>query len=470
MMLSKSFKNRVPMSTTTTNNNNNNNNNNNKITMLKKLNAVINHKYFHLVMLISVIAYVATKILAPSLSNIFRLLFLAGSISIFFIERKRLFKDPMIILLLLSLVVQILSWLNSLLYLVDLITPIPKIDKLAKLFNFIFMAYWLKGNIRNVYYLWGAFAIGIVIACFNSPNFLNEIELAMSGKRIDFGLRNAQFTSMFAGTILILAVFYLVKFLFITKQTRSTGNILILIGLSLSSILFAFIVAVTQTRQIWLGLVFVLFCSPLISAFIYRRINVKFIILIYTILAGSIVFVFQTPIVAKRLSTETETYQSILSGNLDNLPYSSTGIRIHTWQAAFEWIKERPIFGSGSNARSLVIARSDKLPENIKARFGHLHNYHIETLLSYGVFGCLVIYGLYYWNIRSLYKERGHFLEGNEMLFLSIIFTLYWLIINNFESFNSFSSGILTHNVMLAGFYTFYLTESLAQKRSSKCV
>ena len=418
------------------------------------------YRYF---VLTSIYLFSLTAVPFDNVSNLFRSIFILCSLPIFIIERKHIFKDRMLKLLGLALLIQIASWLNSLIYLPDIANSGPKIDRLAKLFSFVFIAYWLKGSLRNVYLLWGTLAVGFILGCFVHVDFFTEVARAMSGTRVDFAIKNAQFTSMFSGISLLISVFILSQLLLKKKPFEGISTplkIVLSTAIILAFIFFTFITIVTQSRQVWLALAFTLVVSPIFYALVFPKSNRKRIAMSYLLIAITFVGLSQSEIIQQRAMRETGTLQTILSGDLDNIPMTSIGIRVNSWIAASDWIKERPLIGSDAEAISEVIKQSDKFTGSLKG-FGHLHNYHIETLVAYGFLGLLLIYILYYWLVRSLFITKKQQPELSDITLFSLMFVTFWACINFFETFNGRSFGVYTHNIMFAGFYTFYLTSSL---------
>jgi O-antigen ligase len=137
------------------------------------------------------------------------------------------------------------------------------------------------------------------------------------------------------------------------------------------------------------------------------------------------------------------------------------GIRVNSWLDAIEWIKRHPIIGLDSEAISEVIQQSERFDDSLKKEFGHLHNFFIETLVAYGLVGLLLIIALYYFIIKSTQTSSISEDERKYYLFASICFVTYWLVINNFETFNSRVIGVFTHNIIFASFYTFHITNYL---------
>ncbi len=123
------------------------------------------------------------------------------------------------------------------------------------------------------------------------------------------------------------------------------------------------------------------------------------------------------------------------------------------------YIYQKPLLGWGSNGVPDKIKNSDLIKGGISAEFGHLHNYHIRLIVCYGLVGFILVNGVYVWFIVSGYKIRNEISFGNEWLLLSVCFLSYWLVINCFEGFNAFWSGVFCHNLIVGCLYANYLGE-----------
>src|SRR5690554_2701308 len=98
-----------------------------------------------------------------------------------------------------ALAVQILTWTLGYFHHPEWLSANPKLDRLAKLFTFIAVAWWLGGSTRNTLIFWGVALSGVLIATL-LPDAINDWSLGLSGYRVDFNIYNAQHASMFLGT------------------------------------------------------------------------------------------------------------------------------------------------------------------------------------------------------------------------------------------------------------------------------
>lgn len=425
---------------------------------------IFEHKYYASFMLFFTLAFSLLFLATPNVAKVFQVLLIVGSLPIFFYHRDTIFKDPMIKLLGLIIICQLLSWVYSIYYQPDIANSGPKIDRLAKLFSFVFIAYWLKGKISNVYFLWVSLVVGFVLGCIVQGDFIQEILLGFNGERVDFNIKNAQFTSMFAGISLLIVIHL------ITQRQRLFSTYSEGIVFTLSAILvtlgglLAFMIIITQSRQVWLALFVTALIAPLYTQYLYPSKKRKTIMASYLAIIILGFSLTQTNIVQERLARESQTIDAILAGDTQNIPMSSMGIRVNSWLEAINWIKKSPWVGHDNAAIGQVIQQSKLFTPELKLMFNHLHNYHIEVLVAYGFLGLTLVYLVYAWLIRSLMIQKNQNSELTPLLLFSLIFVTYWFIVNCFETFNGRSMGVYVHNVMFAGFYTFYLTNALNNK------
>jgi O-antigen ligase len=429
---------------------------------------IIENKYYQLVMLYSIYAYAVTLILLNDISDIFRAIFFIGSLPALWVYRKQFIKDPMFRLLLAVLATQIASWLNSLYHIPDFANSVPKLDRLAKLFTFLLMAFWLKGNIRNSYWLLGSLLIGIFIGFTLQPGFFNEISKALEGVRVDFNIKNAQFTSMFAGIALMLSV--LGAWFAFRWEQRRLKKAAAIACLVLLALYFTFLTVVAQSRQSWLALFIVFSTLPIILLITNHIQSIKKVLLgsaLIFLLFG--ILLNNAAIVQKRVSAEQSTVTQILSGAWDEIPMDSIGIRFISWTEAVGWIKKYPLIGIGANGPTLVFKQSEMIqsrisesPDDVK-KIGHLHSNHIENLVAYGVLGFSCVLAMYLLLPILLYRLKDKKIDKTLLLF-AICFVVYWLTINSFESFNTRSYGVAVHNIIFASLYHLYFYRNNGSK------
>lgn len=359
-------------------------------------------------------------------------------------------------LLLAAIFVQILTWTLGYYHHPQWMTGNPQIDRLAKLYIFIAIAWWLGGSTRNTLILWSLCAMGLLVATFTVGGGIQEWKSGLSGVRIDFNIRNAQHTSMVFGVCLV-ALLSFAKRVCYSDGLRLVRTMIWTLSLSLC-VLAVFI---TKTRAVWLALSIVI---PLIGVlciwhwrvhasreFRWKPVaSIMAIAIIITISAGSL---FHEAIV-KRVLAESQTIAHFVEGDYDEIDYKSVGNRLHSWRASIDWIKERPLVGWGENGRSLVIDETEWIPEKTQQKYGHLHNSTLELLVSYGFLGFFVLGAIAIWIARGSWLSWYAGVMPNDVALFAVSFFVYWVIVNQFESYVGFWSGVYVHNIILGGLVT----------------
>lgn len=361
-------------------------------------------------------------------------------------------------LLLAVVLVQLVSWVFGYWHHPEWMTSNPQLDRLAKLFVFISVAWWLSGSTRYTLGFWSICLAGFFLTTFLPGSIHDWTRGVLQGGRVDFGIHNAQHTAMYFGTS-FLGLLAFTGRIFALPKWRIFGVIIWSIALILSFIGLV----ITKTRAAWLA-VLVASVLMLIVCLWYliikeRRRQVNYTRLVSAGLVISVIVAFAwhffEPGISKRVFTESETVNLVLKGDLSKVPYSSSvGVRVHSWLAAGDWISERPLVGWGEKGRSLVMQHTEGFPERLN-QFGHLHNSMLEIIVAYGLLGFSVFVTLFCWLVyRGWQAWRIGAMPGDVALF-GLGFSIFWIIINQFESFMSFWTGVYLFNVVVGGLLTY---------------
>ncbi len=363
-----------------------------------------------------------------------------------------------LLLLGLAILVQVLSWYVSLDLFPGYSEEHPKIDRLARWFLFVLITPWLIGRTNNVLVLWAACLAGFLLAPWITGAGWQEWRAGLSGARVDFGLLNAQHTAMVFGFGLLGMIAFFGRI--VLRHGFSAQRFVLWVipfGTCLAGVI------VTQTRGVWIA-VSVGVLAMLVTALMLRRKGkgrawsgrtVALGALAVLVIGGMQLVLFADHI-GKRMDKERETIEHVLSGDLDQIPYNSTGVRIHTWVAAGHWIAQYPWLGLGKQGSVIAIQQSEQLPDRIKRRFGHLHNTYLDLLAQHGIAGLAVLMALIGWLISAAVQawRTGH-MPVDVLLFYAA-FLPYWLVVNTFESFMFYSSGRFIFNLAAAGVLVHY--------------
>jgi len=400
----------------------------------------------------STLLYGSTKIYDVRLSDIsLGLLVIFG---FFAIGKYGTPQQRKITILIFSLVViiQIISWFNSLSLGPEVAEAYPKIDRQLRNMMFIPIAWWLAGNIRNVYLFWTVSGLSVLLAPWLLGGGFDEILQGISGQRIDFNIRNAQHTALFFGCVFIgMAIFTPVVF-------RSFTNIVVRLSWVISMFFSLGVVLMSQTRASWLAIMLTGLFYGLVK--IYEGIKKKslprkklFLAFPLLLLVTGIIY-FSQDIISQRLASESEVINTLAKGELEDVPYTSIGIRINTWKEAIKLIQENPLFGIGGKGRSYAIEVSNVLPERIKEEYGHLHNTYLELTVEHGLIGLFLYFSLLIWLFIMLVKAYKQGKVKIEFVEFIAAFLVFWSVMNLFESYYNFWTGVLMFNIVMAGVLT----------------
>lgn len=431
--------------------------------MKSRSSRLLNHQLYFPIIRFFLFGYALCAIAFPDVGDVFRAGFLLLSLPLLYTHWPQLKKDPIMWAFFGVIIVQCLSWANSLIQIPDIANGYPHVDRLAKLFLLVPIGIALQGRKDSVLVLAGCFVLGAFIACYTQSDFANQIQQALNMRRVDFGLKNAQYTSMLGGVIFIFSGlgFYLVN------SNRWT----IRLFFALSAILGLAITLVSQSRQVWLALALVIALAPMLLVFVGLIEGKKKLILGYAVVFLALFSVSQSEYIQNRALKESSVISSVVQGNLDNIPMTSVGIRLNSWLAAWDVFKDAPIVGLGENGIGYVISSSEKLSA-LKAsaptfrNLSHLHSSHIEALVAYGLAGFALILFTYIYISKCCFDSRTDSNLNRVIAFFCLSFFIYWFTINAFETFNSRSLGVFAFVIVSGCFYSLANTPNNTERES----
>jgi len=384
---------------------------------------------------------------------------------------KHLRKGPISWLLIAAILVPLISWGAAHLTHPQWAESSPKVHRLTSWFMFIPVLIWLGGREKNVLILWSVALCGVAVSPWISGGGWEEILNGFAGQRVDFKLHNAQHAGMLFAIALLGVISFSRRFMLKHGEVSWIG-----VGLwSFFIVFFSSGVLVTQSRGVWIGLIFALIIMALITVYLSRRRKFKiltFKTILCFVLLGFVGFTLisytsTSDIILKRLSYENE-YMLKVAGVIDGddvVVSQSTGARVTTWLECIKWAKERPFIGWGGNGRRTVIQNSVDLPQQMKS-YGHFHSSYLDILIMFGVLG-LAIYLLLLLSFISnvwlnFLKEQ---LSLDFFLFF-IAFLSFWIVVNVFESYMFFSSGTYVFSLIVGGGMTLFLRDNCKMRES----
>lgn len=364
-------------------------------------------------------------------------------------------KSTIVWLALAAIAVAFVSWCASWLYHPEWAESSFKVHRISVWFAMIPVAAILGGRLRNVYLLWGMALLGLLLSPWISGGGFAEWQRGLAGQRIDFGLHNAQHTAMLFGTAALGLLAFSTRLLSAPHCSWPCR----LAWLAALAICITAVIA-SQTRGVWAGFTVALLVlmvaavSVLRKRYRWRRRMIATGAIATVVGALAVGYLSLGDIVVERLNAEHQTLQLVQQGNLEGVPYTSAGIRLHTWNEALHWFAQRPLVGWGGNGRSLIFDHSSNLPEDIKQHFGHLHNSYLDLLVNFGVLGLLLLAALAYWMLsRCLRYYRAGLLPGSSLVFC-LALAVFFAVINLFESYLFYHSGHLVMAIVGGGLLT----------------
>ncbi|WP_138441887.1 O-antigen ligase family protein [Marinobacter alexandrii] len=421
--------------------------------MTNNIKSVVGGRTFSLVMFSCVLGFVLFKRLYRDLGDIFLFFFVLGTIVSVYYNFRWVKKDPVFIAFFLSLTVPVLSWLNSKIQIPELAKDSPSPFFFYDFFFFWFIAYWTNGRSERIVAILFCYCLSVLgIYLSHSPDLAAEIRRGLSGTRIDFHLVNAQHTSLFAGFGLIASSFLLVAKSTLTRNIEVGKKLLSLTFV----VFFTLVIVITQSRQVWLALAAcVLFYPIALKLLLPSRTSTRKMLATYAVLVLLLAGAANLNIIENRLNAEGSTITRITNLDLDSVSDSgSIGVRLHLWFEAWEWIMARPLLGSGEDAREIVISESKDLPDFVRADFTHLHNSHIETFVSFGIIGSVLVYFLMIYPTYRIVVAPPNSIRKTWRIF-SLVVLAFWMTVNLFESYLYSANGIYIFSVFFGIIYSF---------------
>ncbi len=366
-------------------------------------------------------------------------------VTVFLLQGKPLVSSFVVKLFACAVLIQLASWGLSLQAHPQWAESSPKVHRLGVWFLIIPVAYLFGGQTRNIFLVWFVVFVGLALSPWLSGAGWSELEYGFKGRRVDFGIINAQHTSMLFG-VAMLAILSLTYRVF-----KGGGHVVwfrFLIWAGALTVSFMG-VAFTQTRGVWFGLVvsFVALLFILIYLFWVREkgetslkpLGISALALLIVSMIG--VVSLKDTINLHRFYSEQQTITDLLQGNKDFNHTNSAGVRVVSWMEAMEKVEERPLLGWGGRGRRMVVEQSEKLSDSFKAITRHLHSTYFDTLVNYGIAGLslmLVLFGYLYYGSYRAWKNK--IMPTDMFIFIGMFFP-FWLVINTFESFMYYSSG-----------------------------
>lgn len=215
------------------------------------------------------------------------------------------------------------------------------------------------------------------------------------------------YSSLFIGPVTLLVVSLVVAKGVNSFTDNKKENIKNFIYISIPITTALMVVALSGGRSAYLG-----FVAIVGLYFFYYIRNLKVVIPLLIIVLSFVIIVFNIDFVHQRVITaqqETLNYlQSDDKANFD-ISTSSSGVRLEMWRGSWYLIKASPIFGVGRgnyyNAMQEYIDAGLVNPA-VTVGHSHPHNAFVETTVSRGILGIVVMLFILYYPFYLFYKYR----------------------------------------------------------------
>ncbi|MES1992954.1 MAG: O-antigen ligase family protein [Pseudomonadota bacterium] len=256
----------------------------------------------------------------------------------------------------------------------------------VKLGFIVLVAWWLGGDWRAIRRLYAV--LFLAFAFLMLPYFLYPLywQNGLAGNRLRFGM-NPQRSGLFFG-IALLGLLFLAHDVWGDRLKQHFRLRVALWGLAI--LLTTVGLLFTQTRGAWVGVATGL--AATLPAILIARPHLKNRGLALGGIAVGVLLLIavgvgQWPHIAARFGEENAVFQAIESGQWQNAPNTSLGIRLHLWHWGWSTWQESPWLGVGVGSVWPLMAVNDLPRQPDDTEFTHLHNSWLELLVSTGVVG-----------------------------------------------------------------------------------
>lgn len=256
--------------------------------------------------------------------------------------------------------------------------------KLARLWAFLLVAWWLGGDVRRIWWLLALALAGFTWGRFASPD-LRAVATLPPGERLGFGLPILAFGQYAAMALLGLG-------LAAPRLWRLRGGALRIMMVALwcaAVLLLVQGLLIAQARAIWLLLALLL---PLLlwlglrgsgRAALSRR---ELAVIVVLLLVGAGFLARHFDAIAFRFAAETASFQALLDGRIADVDYGSVGMRVHAWLYGTDLLAARPWFGWGPGAVRHLL---ETAPDAGIRTLADFHDLYLELPIRIGLLGSL---------------------------------------------------------------------------------
>lgn len=384
-------------------------------------------------------------------------------------SNRHLRRDPAIVLGICFFLFTVFSIIWHRLTLPDYFPETTSDRRFLRVLYFIAIAYAIsRSRVLAAWRLLGVSLAGLItymVFQFNSAEWVQ----AWHGERTDFGIHNAQHTGIVFATCLLALSIFTPRFYTWTRNIPKMAALLCLLLWACAALFSLWVIFISQTRAVWLGLCITAVCLPLFLGLAYRlhghpqlSLRKPFLIGVASVtLLGLLAISLDAPtIVVDRFNSEKVTWESLRqAASHEEHDLSSIEIRVASWSAAAGWIMEKPYMGWGGRGSRPLIRNSDLFSDAFKEQFNHLHNSYLQVLVEIGFIGALFITALMTIIGRATIKAYQSQRMPLDVFLFAWVFFIFWLIVSTFESYIIYPSGTYLVGIVTAFFYSYCLRQ-----------
>ncbi len=453
-----------------------------------------NETTFSLVLLSCITGYFMFKTSYRYVGDVFQTIIYLGTLSALYIHRVNIINFRVIQLFIASIIIQTISWYS--LYLLDPeYINVLSLTWLGYFFVFFVIAYWLKGDNNKINITLFAFSIGVILTCLlHSNDIYSDYSKITKGIRVDYNFMNANHSGALLAASLIIITYIA------SKAKLSIGKLIPLLVLVSTTI---FLLMGTQSRSAYVALAIpfiILFFSSL------KKNKGNLVVVFMVLLATLVSFIYSSlprvnyeakefqekydqsvennvrqtevlidknsPIKEVAIKEKPQTNEATtpfystknpvnkltsrekiihkLDGFSENIPYTSVGIRVHSWIDTIKQFLFNPILGLGNNANTYILDHSSHTEMYEKYKIRHLHSSYMELIASYGLVGIILLVYLYT-HVFKIARNRG----SRDILVFAVCLYSFLGVLNLFESYLFVKSGVLIHTLVLGVLYSY---------------
>ncbi|MBL6949963.1 MAG: O-antigen ligase family protein [Bacteroidales bacterium] len=207
------------------------------------------------------------------------------------------------------------------------------------------------------------------------------------------------YLAMFVNFAIVLIVFLTYDNFHLFKRWQLLLITLLLVFFNLMVVLLSSKMGIISLIVIYLLMAFIFF---------YRQSSPKKAIYPLVMLSTVVLFIWLFPQTMERLETTTKTVKNIEAIQPDMK--ESTGSRILVWQSGWQIIQDHPFFGVGTGdvKDALLEVYSHQGIKYAYSRRLNAHNQYLQTYLSVGLIGFLVLVAMLVWPGILAFRRKNY--------------------------------------------------------------